>query len=131
MEKADAHLVVSKLAQYEEIFVGMMVTDELGLALPEDDDATLLTDAFVMFLSYACIGALPLLVYFLGPHLPESSVFSLSISIATLLTFMLGAVKSFFSSVSWIYSGLEATRVGLACAFLAFAAGKYLGSFLS
>ena len=66
MAKADAELCVSKMAQYEGFFVNLMVTEELGLQLPEDDDAVLLTDAFLMAISFAVFGSLPLIVYCFG-----------------------------------------------------------------
>jgi VIT1/CCC1 family predicted Fe2+/Mn2+ transporter len=66
MTRTDASTVVHCLAQYESVFVNMMVADDLGLQLAEDDDALLLTDAFVMLASFALFGALPVLVYGLG-----------------------------------------------------------------
>ena len=66
MGKVDAELCVAKMAQYETFFVNLMVTEELGLRLPDDDDGKLLTDAFLMTVSFGLFGSLPLVVYFFG-----------------------------------------------------------------
>jgi hypothetical protein len=42
MSKADATLVASKMAQYDSLFVSLMVSEELGLQLPDDNDAALI-----------------------------------------------------------------------------------------
>ena len=62
----DAEIVVNKMAQYETFFVNMLVTEELGIRIPDQDDEYLLKDSFVMFVSYFGFGSIPLLVYFLG-----------------------------------------------------------------
>lgn len=43
------------------------VSEELGLHLPDDDDAELLTDAFLMFLSYGLCGLVPVAIFCLSP----------------------------------------------------------------
>ncbi|CAE7649898.1 VIT2, partial [Symbiodinium microadriaticum] len=42
MGAADAELVVKKMAEYEEFFVNLMVTEELGLQVPDEDEWGLL-----------------------------------------------------------------------------------------
>ena len=64
MSRGDAEVVVNKMAQYEDMFVTVMVNEELGFGLPDDDDGFLLKDAFVMCLSYLAFGSLPLALYF-------------------------------------------------------------------
>ena len=92
MGKADAELCVGKMAQYEGFFVNLMVTEELGLQLPEDDDAVLLTDAFIMSMAFACFGSLPLIVYCFGQWdiADDKNMFYFAVLITAILVFMLG-----------------------------------------
>ncbi len=66
---------MNRLVQYEEVFSGMMVAEELGgglLAGEPEDEGYLIRDAFVMGMSFLGGGALPLLVLLVGalPSLP-------------------------------------------------------------
>ena len=134
MNKVDADFIVNKLAQNEDLFVTVMVNDELGFGIPDDDDGYLLKDAFVMSLSYIVIGLVPVAGY-IGAGVsgidPESSFAMVTLLSASTL-FILGAVKSSFnSSVSWIYSGMETVLPGCACAGVAYAIAKMASSFLA
>lgn len=125
MAHKDAELVVSKLATYEDIFVGLMLSEELGLQVPNEDDAMLLTDAFIMFLSFAALGICPLIILCLGPMnlFSDQDLFYIAIFISLVILFILGSMKSSFSTSSWIYSGLESLILGAICSFLAFFVG--------
>ena len=133
MGEADAKLVVSKMAQYETFFVNLMVTEELGLQLPEDDDASLLTDAFVMAISFALIGCLPLLTYFLGliSTFKDDELFVIGSVLSALLLFALGSMKSCFSSVLWVLSGFESLAMAAVCAAAAYGVGSGIRSVIS
>jgi len=98
MGRADAEIVVRKMADYDTFFINMMVTEELGLQIPDDDEALLLKDSFIMFVSFAGFGLIPLLVYFLSPlHLVEEDyLFFLSASLSACILFILGSTKSLF-----------------------------------
>jgi hypothetical protein len=134
MNRPDAELVVNKMAQYEELFVTVMVNEELGFGVPDDDDGFLLKDAFVMCISYLGLGALPVGVCFAAGAAgvdPESSLALVSLVCASSL-FVLGAVKSSFnSSVSWVYSGLETLLPGCTCAGLSYAIARVVASCIS
>ena len=126
MGEADAKVVVTKMAQYENFFVNLMVSEELGLQLPEDNDASLLTDAFVMAVSFALIGAMPLLVYGMGMFgiFSDHELFLIASVLMAVLMFVLGAMKSCFSEVFWIFSGFEAVIIALICAGVAYSTGS-------
>ena len=98
MGRADAELVVRKMADYDTFFINMMVTEELGLQIPDDDEALLLKDSFIMFVSFAGFGLIPLLVYFFAPlHLLEEEfLFLLSATLSACILFILGSTKSLF-----------------------------------
>lgn len=129
MERKDAESVVSKMAQYESFFVSLMVSEELGLQLPDDDDALLITDAFVMCMSYGVCGCIPFGVYAIAGYLMPSNdyqlyVIAVSLSLAVLC--LLAIVKSSFSSATAMHSAIEAVSVGAVCSALAYAVGAGL-----
>ena len=131
MARRDAEAVVGKMAQYESFFVGLMVSEDLGMQLPDGNDAALLTDAFVMFASYAGFGALPVLVFCLGGPLGVASDHALFLAAAgasLLLLCVLGIVKSTFSSSSWISSAVESVVLGAVCCGVSYFVGFQLMS---
>lgn len=134
MNHTDADLVVRKIAQHEELFVTIMINEELGFGVPDDDDGYLLKDAFVMCLSYLGFGSLPLLVYLVAglSGVDAESTFALAALISTTGVFVLGAVKSAFnSSVSWVYSGLETLLPSCGCAMVAYVLSRVAAASIS
>ena len=125
MALRDAESVVQKIAQYENIFVGLMLSEELGLQLSYEDDAMLLTDAFVMFLAYVCMGVIPLLSFAAGPLniLSEDSQYFVSATGSLVILFILGSLKSKFGSGSWFCCGVESAVLGAICAIIAYLLG--------
>jgi len=130
MSREDAQLVTQKMADYDRFFVDLLVTEELHLVLPEDDDATLLFDSLVMFLSFAGLGVLPILVYGLVPlKIIEPAFVQLSfLVLAGALLVFLGGLKTTFSSVVWAYSSCEALLMGIAVGGFAYAVGNVVSS---
>jgi len=128
MSRSDAEMVVNTMAKYENFFVGLMVAEELGLQLPEDDDAILITDAIVMFISFAVFGSIPILIHCLGSLniLTDETLFVISMSLSMSIMFILGSVKSSFSSANWIYSGFESLIIGILCAVVSYLIGATL-----
>ena len=96
-----------------------------SLTTPEDDDAMLLTDAFIMFLSFATFGCIPIIVFFIGPFnfTTDHNLFIASTILSMSILFALGVMKSTFSSANWLYSGLESLLLGLLCTALSYAVG--------
>lgn len=128
MARRDAEIVVGKMALYENFFVGLMVAEELGLQPPEDDDAMLLTDAFVMFLSFAIFGTLPVLIYGIGGYFysaSENSFLTAEISSLAIL-FGLGIMKSSFSSAHWLYCSFESLLLGILVSVVSYFIGSQL-----
>lgn len=125
MTRSDAELVVTKMASYESFFVNLMVTEELGLKLDENQsnasDGYLLLDAVIMFFSYFLIGSFPFLIFFGSfSSIGGKDLFKISGCITIVAMFVMGAVKSKFSSVSWMSSGFETVFIGCVCAFLSY-----------
>jgi VIT1/CCC1 family predicted Fe2+/Mn2+ transporter len=128
MARKDAELVVSKMAQYENFFVGLMVAEELGLQIPEGEDSELITDAFIMFFSFGVFGSIPLLLHLLGNYnsFADSDLFMISAVVSLFLLSSLGMVKSTFSNASLLYSAFEALALGVICIALAYITGALL-----
>jgi vacuolar iron transporter family protein len=99
MSTPDAEIVVKKMAEYEEFFVNLMVTEELGLQLPDEDDVGLLKDGLVMFLSFAFFGTIPLLPFLLGllhMDISDQTIAMVAVGATALALFLLGSIKSTF-----------------------------------
>lgn len=134
MARRDAEQVVLKMAQYEGFFVNLMVTEELGLQITDDEDSTFFSDAFVMFLSFAMFGLFPAMTFaivrIISPSFTSADLYLISLILSLSILACLGVIKSSFSSASAWYSAGEAVSVGAVCAGVAFVAGALVNSFL-
>ena len=134
MTTNDAQVVVQKLSQYDSLFVSTMLTEELGLTHPEEDDAVLLLDSFVMLISFAGFGLVPLLSCCLVPLqlVDEDNVFSYTMLISAALLFFLGGLKATFKanfgSIAWSYSSFEVLFTGAVVGALAYVVGSFISS---
>lgn len=131
MSVSDATDVVSKMAKYEKFFINLRVSEEIGIQLPDDGDAVLIADSFIMVFSFSLFGMLPLLFYFLESILVkveiniEVCVFS---SIILLLFLLGGSRSSFTTTVSFSYCGFESAALGAVCAFVSYGVGTLISS---
>lgn len=104
------------IARRKDKWIGLMLTDEYGLAR---DDPDPVRAALATFAAFLLAGAVPLLPFLLDlPHPFTISIF------ATLLTFFLiGAGKSRWSLSKWWRSGGETLLIGGVAALLAYGVG--------
>jgi vacuolar iron transporter family protein len=116
-----AQRVAHELASSKPVLLKTMVEKELGLTV--DADAHVLRGALVMGVAYGLGGLVPLLPYF---FLDVRAAVYVSISLAALTLFGMGAVKSRWTRRGWFISGLEIFALG------AFAgiAGYFFGTLL-
>jgi len=132
----DAEGIVLKMATCENFFVGLMISDELGISI-EDDDASLITDGLVNVFSFALIGCLPLvnfavLAAIISNKADPTSVFPVSLVCCCTLAFMFGALKSqFVASSSYVNLGLEAVIILCLCSGLAFSCAKLVSNHIN
>jgi len=131
MSLPDATMVISRMSKYPEFFVDIMMAEELQLQVPEDthkEDS--MKEGFVMFCAFAFFGSLPLLGYVIipaaFPDLPEEALFTSACVVTGLVLFVMGCVKSMFSSTHWFVSGTETLMLGGACATVAYVIGQYV-----
>jgi VIT1/CCC1 family predicted Fe2+/Mn2+ transporter len=104
------------IALRKDKWLGLMLTDEYGLAR---DDPEPLRAALATFAAFLMAGAIPLLPFVLDME----NAFLISV-FATLLTFFLiGAGKSRWSLAKWWRSGGETLLIGALAALLAYTVG--------
>lgn len=101
------------------------MSEELGLQLPEDDDAELLTDAFIMCISYGIFGLIPISLFCLVPMGMASphSLYIMAVCISLVIMCVLAIVKSSFSSATSLHAALEAICLGTVASVLAYLIG--------
>ncbi|KAM3570727.1 hypothetical protein VYU27_007226 [Nannochloropsis oceanica] len=131
MEADDAEDVVRKMSKYDNFFVNVMMVEELGLQVPDPDD-DIVKEGVVMFLAFAGFGAMPLLGYALiplcFPHFGPKALFNVACIVTALTLFVMGAVKSKFSTRGWLHSGMEMLVLGGVCALMAYEIGHLVSS---
>src|SRR3989338_6778785 len=123
LEECDARELVSILMRDREVFLNVMMVQELEILPEEDSPATM---ALVTFLSFLLFGAMPLLVYFVFMFVPGASstvTFVVSCFTVAATLFALGALKSKFTADSWWRAGLIVLVYGFVGAFCAYALG--------
>jgi len=129
MSQEDAQHVIQRMAKYKEFFVDLMMTEELSLPVPSDDDGMdSLKDGAIMFIAFALFGMLPLFGFvFTGvlfPNLSTGSLFFVACFITAAALFGLGAFKAKFHDKAYVRSGVETTLLGGVCAAVAYFVGR-------
>ena len=112
MSREDASVVVTRMAKYKNFFLNIMMTEELALPVPEEDDnLNSLKDGLVMFASFAFFGMLPILGFALVPlvfpTLTQHDLFLVACFITAVSLFGLGAYKAQFNEKKYVRSGCE------------------------
>lgn len=129
LSMADAEAVVRRVVSSEKFFIRLLVSEDIGIQMPNDSDAVVLLDSICMIFSYAFLGCAPILVYATRVYsgLSHNSLDVAAMSLAAVLLFLLGAAKSIFSHLNPVHAGIEAVAVAAAAA----AAANLLGSALA
>lgn len=135
MNRNDAEQVVKIMSKYENFFVDVMMAEELQLKVPEDDYIMeSFKEGVIMFLSFAFFGSLPLLGYVIIPMYftgLNDYLFETACVITGVVLFIMGSIKSAFSSSNWVYCGLETLVLGGACATIAYTVGQTIDDLVS
>jgi len=132
MSEEDAHNVVTTMAKYKEIFLDTMMVEELGLMVPDKDENPA-WDGLVTFTSFVVFGLFPLLGYLLtiGSDLTDLEKFGISICMTGVMLFILGAIKSTFTTQSWWSSGIEILFFGGFTAAVSFLIGWFVDTLIT
>jgi predicted membrane protein (TIGR00267 family) len=112
--------VARELATSKPVLLKTMVEKELGLTV---DEGNVLRGALVMGASYGLGGLVPLLPYL---FLPVHTAVYISVGLAAVTLFCMGAVKSRWTARNWFLSGLEIFVLGT----VAGVAGYFFGTLL-
>jgi len=131
MSVEDATMVIHTMAKYQDFFVDIMMAEELGLQVPDENHKTeSMKEGVVMFCAFATFGSLPILGYIiipaLFPTLGEELLFTAACIITGLVLFGMGCVKSNFSAANWFICGLETLLLGGACATDNYTIGQFV-----
>ena len=119
LEGSDLNSATSIITRYRPLWINLMLSGEYALAPIEPRP---LIAASATFLAFVCCGAIPLLPFLIGTGSPY-----IISALATALTFLaIGALKSRWSTESWLKSALQTLLVGGTAATIAYAAGSFV-----
>jgi len=125
MDPKEAEQVVELLSHNKQVWVDVMMVEELGIV---EETESPLRNAVATFISFGVFGFVPLLAYVLAQFIPALA--SASFIVACILTgatlFVLGSLKVFITERNWLLSGLEMLLVGGIASTAAFAVGAAL-----
>lgn len=125
MTEEDATVIIEKFATYKEMFVDLMVVEELGMLPPDEDDEPW-KNGLVTFLSFLAFGSVPLWFYvgFYAAGVENASLMFAIDCIATGFTlFLLGAFKANFTNQNKFRSGFGMLGNGSIAAVAAYLTG--------
>jgi len=129
MSHTDAVEVITRMAKYKTFFLNIMMTEELALPVPDDEDnLESLKDGLAMFLAFTSFGMLPIIgfvvVPLFVPSLDDHTLFLCACAITGVALFGLGAFKAHFSDKRYLRSAVETVILGGCCAAVAFLLGR-------
>lgn len=118
-EDSELERVVELVTSDRERWIATMLMEEYGL--PREIRSAWIAGAMT-FAAFLVCGLVPLLPFIFG----SADSFFLSTALTGTVFFLIGSVKSHWSTSSWLSSGLTTFFVGGAAAALAFLAGTIL-----
>ena len=128
VSREDSKLICDVLAKYKEAWVDIMMVEELGL-IPDDENP--LKNALVTFFSFAFFGLMPLIAFIYGEAAKDANgLFEASTVITGVFLFLLGVIKSRFTYISWVKSGIETLLVGAIAAAASYLVGMAFDSLI-
>lgn len=129
MSTEDAKECIHLLAKYPELFVDVMMKEELGLCVPDVDDNPL-NDGAVTFCSFVVFGMIPLLGYvcFYTANFTKHTLFTIACCVTGCALFSLGVVKATLTNNAWYKSGAEVLVLGGGVAAIAYVIGALVKS---
>lgn len=112
---------VQTITSDRKVWLDTMMKDELGILLDEKDDPR--RHGFATFAAFLAAGIFPLAPY-LFPGLENQFYYSLGLG--ALMLFIVGALRSFITTVSFLRGGLEMLLIGSSAAGAAYVVGYIL-----
>ena len=115
----DARAFAVLFQRYPELMADFMMTYEIGMADPRDDNPAM--NGAATFLSFLLFGAIPLLPYFVLS--PTTQTFHLSVAATGLAMITLGLLRWRVTGETVWRSVGETVLIGVTCASVAFGVG--------
>ena len=132
MSHKDAEICIRLMAKYEDFFVDVMMVEELGLQVPDEDENPWF-DGLITFSAFVLFGIFPLLAYvlFANMELELGTLFAIACAFTAVMLFALGVFKSQFSGQHWVASGMEILLLGGTTAAVSFLIGWIVEDFMA
>lgn len=126
--KEDSKHLAETYSHNTNAWLDFKLKEELDII---EDDNSPIRNALATFFSFIFFGFMPLLIYVISliTLIEDNSKLLVSVIITGITMFLLGALKSMFSTKHWLRSGLEILVLGGVAAFVAFGIGKLLSGF--
>ena len=120
-----AQVVVNAMSTNKEFFIDQMVTDELGMELPDINDNVWI-DGMITFCFFIFFGIFPLLAYIClnTADIEQDIMFIISCCLTAVMLFVPRVVKSKFTTQKWYLAGLEIQGLGSFTAGISYGIGK-------
>ncbi|WP_373035831.1 VIT1/CCC1 transporter family protein [Sulfurimonas sp.] len=119
--------IVNTISADQHLWIDTMLTEEHGVQKTSKNP---FKAAIATFTSFVVVGAMPL-IPFMFSEIEKNVQFAISASLAALMFFSIGALKSRFVSKPIFLSGLSTLLTGGTAAILAFATGYLLRNVFS
>ena len=116
----DLDRAVEIIISNRKVWLDTMMLEELGIVEDPNDDPK--KHGLITFAAFAAAGFVPLFPYLFS--FPNASIYAAVVSALTL--FLVGAARSFVTTVGWFRGGLEMLLVGSAAAGVAFFVGAFI-----
>ena len=100
MTKEDATQVIGTLAKYKNLFLDLMLVEELGLMPPDENDNPA-KNGLVTFCAFGVFGFVPLIPYVFGRAIggaDNNAMFGSAVGLTALSLATLGAAKAKFTN---------------------------------
>ena len=119
--EADAKNLTELLIKNKDFWLDIMMREELSLFAFSSRP---FRNALITFCAFVGAGIVPLLLYFVFP--PDyPSLFWLAAALTGAALFLIGSLRSLFTSRRWFFAGLEMLMVGGIAAIIAYTIGAF------
>jgi VIT1/CCC1 family predicted Fe2+/Mn2+ transporter len=118
---------VKTITSNKKVWVDTMMIDELNII---EEKTSPIKKGFVTFVSFALVGSIPLMPYFISffSEAVKAIAFQLSIVLTFIAFFFVGSAKIYVTGKNWFKSGMQTLLIGSAAAIIAYAIGYLLRS---
>lgn len=125
-KEKDLDRAVEIIISDRKVWLDTMMKDELGIMLDEKDEP--IKHGVATFFAFIVAGFIPL-IPFLIPDL--SNAFVISTIVAAVTLFVVGALRTLITTVSFIQGGIEMLLIGSAAGAVAYVVGRLIESIVS